>query len=140
MKVKLFREKTRACLCLGAQAVLCVDKCWVYFSPWWKRERQGAPWDRASCRQLGSLRSRAEQIISSRAKKAPLLSISCSMSGHRRCKPASPSGQCVTVLFSIPKSGESIILGGGGRDSKASTFSLATNLLPASRCLAAPWD
>lgn len=30
--------------------------------------------------------------------------------------------------------------GGGGRDSKAGTFSLATNLLPASLCLAAPRD
>lgn len=49
--------------------------------------------------------------------------------------------QRVTVLFSIPKSGESILsTGRGGRDSKASTFSLATNLLPASLCLAAPRD
>lgn len=115
MRVKLFREKKQACLCLGAQAVLCVDKCWVCFLPWWKKESQGAPWDRASCRQLGSLQSHAEQIISSRAKNPPLLSISCSMSGHHHCKPASPSRQRVTVLFSIPKSGESIFfLGGGG--------------------------
>jgi len=51
--------------------------------------------------------------------KTPLLFVSCSMSGHHHCEPASPGGQRVAVLFSIPKNGESIVLRGRkGQESK----------------------
>lgn len=88
----------------------------------------------------GSLtHSRAVLSKSSAPGQKPLLlPISCSTSGHYCGEVASLSRQRATELLSIPKRGGSIVL--GGRDSKASVFSLARNLLPASLCLAAPWD
>lgn len=141
MRAKLFREKPPACLCLGARAGLCGGQFGVCFSPRWNRENRGVPW--VPCLAPWTehpLGTHTQRIISSRAKITPLLLISCFICEQHRCKAASPSGQRVLVLIFILKSRGSIVLRWGGRDSRASTFSLATNLLPASLCLAAPWD
>lgn len=144
MRAKLFRGKPPGRLCLGARAALCVGKFGVCFSPRWNRESRGVPW--VPClapRTEHPLGTHTQQIISSRGKKtqqpfaphqllhiwAPSLQSGLSKRAARDC-----------AVFHPKEQGKHRFEGRGGRDSRASTFSLATNLLPASLCLAAPWD